>query len=118
MKKVEEFNFDSLVGKKYSFYGVDNNQFKLGRVAYEAIENEDDGLRSYLGSVIVKNIKKSIFFRQAIADVYLISIDEGYFTGYQLVDVKDSHVWLRFGTDNSDDYYPWFVFEYSPKAPK
>ena len=117
MKKVEEFNFDSLVGKKFKFYGVDNNQFKLDKVAYEALEDENDGYRSCLGAVVVKDIEKSIFFRTAIASVWLVYDLEGSFDGYRLVDVKDSHVWLRFGTDNSDDYYPWFVFEYSPKAP-
>ena len=117
MKKVEEFNFDDLVGKKYKFYGVDNNQFKLDKVAYEAIENPDDGYRSYMDSVIVKDVDKSIFFRQAIAEVYLVDASDGCFAGYQLVDVNDSHVWLKFGTDNNDDYYPYFVFEYSPKAP-
>tara|TARA_Y100000310_G_C20125841_1_gene553567 strand:- start:51 stop:242 length:192 start_codon:yes stop_codon:yes gene_type:complete len=25
------------------------------------------------------------------------------------------HVWLRFGTDNTDDYYPYFVFRHVPK---
>jgi hypothetical protein len=116
--KKKEFNFDSLVGKKYKFYGVDNNQFKLGSVVFEAIEDEGDGYRSYLNSVIVKDVEKSIFFKRAIADVWLVQEDDGYFDGYKLIDIEDGHIWLRFGTDNSDDYYPWFVFEYSPKAPK
>lgn len=116
--KNKEFNFDSLVGKKHKFYGVDNNQFKLDKVVYEAIEDESDGYRSYMDSVIAKDVEKSIFFQRAISDVWLVQEDDGYFDGYKLIDVADGHIWLRFGTDKSEDYYPWFVFEYSPKAPK
>lgn len=28
----------------------------------------------------------------------------------------DGHVWLRIGTDNTDDYYPSFVFFYQPRT--
>jgi hypothetical protein len=41
--------------------------------------------------------------------------DDNYSNGVRFVDVKDGHVWLRFGTDNTDDYYPYFVFEYKPR---
>lgn len=27
---------------------------------------------------------------------------------------RSGQVWLRLGTDYSDDYYPCFVFEYNP----
>ncbi len=34
---------------------------------------------------------------------------------YKLIDTEDGHVWLEFGTHNTDDYYPSFVFNYTPK---
>jgi len=37
--------------------------------------------------------------------------------GYCLVD-EDNHVWLVIGTDESDDWYPFFVCDYHPKEPK
>lgn len=108
--------FDDLVGKTMSFYGVDNNWFKLDRKVYEAVENEDDGYRSYLGSVEVVDRKDLIFFKRRLARVTVEEYGDGSFYGYVLRDVSDGHVWLRFGTNNSDDYYPWFVFEYQPKG--
>ena len=105
---------EELLGKKFGFYGVDNNCFKLGRKIYEAIENEDDGYRSYLDSVNIVNID-GIFFNKPLGYVEVKAIDTGYFDGYIVEDVKDGHVWLRVGTDNADDYYPMFVFEYQPK---
>ena len=106
---------DELLGKRFGFYGVDNNCFKLGRKVYEAIEDEDDGYRSYLHSIEVVKVD-GIFFKKPLAYVEVKSTGDGdYFEGYWLEDTKDGHVWLRVGTDNADDYYPYFVFEYQPK---
>ena len=106
---------DDLQGKKFGFYGVDNNCFKLGRKVYEAIENEDDGYRSFLESVEVV-ADEGIFFDRPLGYVEVkCSGPRNYFDGYLLVDVKDGHVWLRVGTDKCDDYYPYFVFDYQPK---
>ena len=42
-------------------------------------------------------------------------VRHGYDTeGWQLVDVATGHVWLTFGTDRMDDYYPCFVFQWNP----
>ena len=111
---------DDLVGKTVSFYGVDNLYFKLGRTIFKAVEDEEDGYRSSLGSIEVENNEtvSLIFFKTPIARV-LIEKEDGVFEGFNLRDVKDtSHIWLRVGTDDTDDYYPSFVFDYTPKAPK
>jgi hypothetical protein len=116
-------NFDDLVGKKFSFYGVDNNSFRLGTLdtgellTYEAIEDPSDGYRSYLASVVIQNSLGLIFFSNPIASVVIEETDKGDFKGFELKDIEDNHVWLRFGTDNCDDYYPYFIFQYSAKAP-
>ena len=109
--------FDDLVNSTYWFYGVDSNQFKLNEIVWEAIEDEDDGYRSYLDSVVIKN-SDGIFQRQKLAKVRIKRETEGDCEGYKLVGVKDGWVWLRFGTDYTEDYYPMFVFEYKPKPPK
>lgn len=102
-------------GGVYDFYGVDGNQFKLGDFVYEAIEDESDGYRSYLESVEVRG-GNGIFFGQPLDKVILKEVDDGYFDGFELRSATDEkHVWLRFGTDNYDDYYPCFTFTYSPK---
>lgn len=112
-------SFEVLMDKEHKFYGVDNNCFKLGNQVFEVVENEDDGYRSFLGSIeILGNWKEMglIFPKYSFARVKLEESYEGYdFEGYHLIDTDDGHVWLRFGTENTSDYYPCFVFEYCAK---
>lgn len=106
-------NFSDLVGKKFHFFGVDNNQFKLCQNVWEVFENPDDGYRSYMDTVEIVN-SNSIFFKKPLATVKVsenLSLEDGYV----LDDVEDGHRWLSFGTDHSDSYYPYFVFSYTPK---
>jgi len=107
--------FDELEGKEFKFYGVDNNSFKLDRKVWLAVEDEDDGYRSYLDSIEVLDSKDGIFFRKSLAKVRIYRDQGPYFEGFMLIDVEDGHCWLRVGTDNADDYYPYFVFQYQPK---
>jgi hypothetical protein len=107
--------FEEMVGKSFGFYGVDNNFFKLGRNVFLAKEDESDGYRSYLETVeVVTDVEKLIFSSRAL-DTVVISKVENVFEGYELVG-ENGHVWLKVGTDHSDDYYPYFVFEYRPLA--
>lgn len=113
-------DLDELVNQKkvFKFYGACNNEFKVDNFIWEAIEDPDDGYRSYLKTV---NRKRStgIFYRDPIAQVTIESIEiERSFVGYYIVDVEDKHIWLKIGTDYTDDYYPYFVFEYQPKESK
>lgn len=99
------------------FFGVSHNQFKLNDKVFEAIEDEADGYRSYLGSIEVRD-PDGIFFGIPLGVVRLDEVEHADgrddFEGYQLVDVFTGHVWLTFGTENSSDYYPWFIFDYTP----
>lgn len=108
------------LGEPLKFYGVDNNRFKLGPDVFEAQEDPSDGYRSYLGTVAKVAEPGDVFFRKPLDTVTAREVDHVkrgnyYFDGYELLG-KDGHVWLRFGTDNVDDYYPFFVFEYTPKS--
>lgn len=106
--------FEDLVGQTVSFFGVNCNCFKLGNQVFEAIEDEDNGYRSYLQSVEVAQ-GNIVFPQHKLARVRVEEFCDGYFDGYRLVGVTDGHEWLRFGTDNIDDYYPGFIFYYQPK---
>ena len=48
----------------------------------------------------------------------LDEVDDYYgstnFDGYILKDPTNNHIWLAFGTDDVDDYYPCFKFAYNP----
>lgn len=121
--------FEKMIESKevFDFYGHDNCAFKLGEAIFEAIEDPDDGYRSYLDTIKLKSSKGLIFFGQPIAQVQVTEFKsksdlEKYayeeFVGYALRDITDGHIWLKIGTDYRDDYYPCFVFSYQPKKPK
>ncbi len=112
------------IGLEADFYGVDNNYFKLDDTVFEAEEDESDGYRSCMRDVSEVDVNNLIFFKTPIARVRVEDKSEANysssdgFDGYQLVDVEDGHVWLVFGTDNYNDYYPSYIFNYIPKEPK
>lgn len=106
--------FTDMIGGEYKFYGVDNHCFKVGFYTFEAVEDPDDGYRSWMDCIKVKDDNELIFFRTSLATVKLEQFDEIY----QLTDVEDGHIWLQFGTERSDEYYPYFVFAYQPRVPR
>jgi hypothetical protein len=115
-KKIEtvfEGGIDS--NKTYTFYGICGNQFKLNDTIFEAIEDPNDGYRSCLETIKVAN-SDGIFSRNALAIVKIEEVEDGgedsSFSGYILVDIDTEHRWLFVGTDSSDSYYPYFVFQY------
>lgn len=118
--KIVPFAFEKMVGKKFDFYGVDNNRFKLGADVLEVIDDASDGYRSYLATVEVSG-KGGIYFRLPIAKVIIKEITEENSVdrnddGYELIDCEDGHIWLSFGTNRADSCYPQFYFNYYPKA--
>lgn len=99
----------------YKFYGVDNNFFKLDDTIYEVVEDPDDGYRSYMRELrVVPSSEGLIFNHTPIAEVIWNNYDEDL---NMLIDASTGHVWLRFGTNTDDSYYPWCVFEYTPALP-
>ena len=105
---------------KYAFYGVCGNCFKLDDKIFEAIEDPDDGYRSYLQSVELVTEDKSLTFSSVkLADVKVIKASDNTDGRYdEIIDISDGHVWLQIGTDCTEDYYPCFVFCYMPKVPR
>lgn len=97
----------------FEFYGVNLNKFKLGTIVFEAIEDPNDGYRSYLESVELSS-SPAIFSKRPLAIVTVKTYEDGF----TLVDQKTNHVWLSVYTDALDDYYPYFTFSYSPDETK
>ena len=117
-------HFISLVGTEVDYYGADSghNSFKIDNIAFKVIEDPNDGYRSCLGVIEYGQQNDSIFFHSPVARVRIERFQESTEygnenEGYRLVDVEDGHVWLVFGTNHFDDYYPMFVFTHTPKAP-
>lgn len=117
-KQRQTVDIEQLQGQVFDFYGAEDNVFKLDDKVYEAIENPDDGYRSYLGSTEVLGDHNFIFYRTPVAKVKVVMVDYDSFVGYKLIDVDDGHCWLSVGTNHTDDYYPMFVFRYEAKSPK
>lgn len=111
--------FAALVNSTQDFYGVCDTMFKLGDQVFDAVEDPADGYRSYLDSINItdsEEARAAIFFRTPVAKVHVwgARVPEN-FDGYEFRDIFDGHCWLRIGTANTDDYYPYFVFEYEPR---
>jgi hypothetical protein len=111
-------HFEELTGAELKFYGVDCNTFCLGlgnkKMVFEAVEDESDGYRSMLEDVRSVSGEGHIFFDMPLARVIVMDWDTGGEGGYQLIDSDTGHVWLSMGTNYNDEYYPYFIFQYTP----
>ena len=121
---ISHRHFANLENAILDYYGADagDNTFKVDDVVFKVLEDPMDGYRSYLGAIEYTSKHNSTFFARPIARVR-IETYEGRNAeysqgdqGYRLIDLADGHVWLEFGTDNTDDYYPYFVFRHFPKG--
>jgi len=101
-------NFDNLIGEKGSLYYCNQaNRFQLGRLLFEVVEDEKDGYRSSMKEVKIVDDNPPT---QNILDSVIIKNSEAIEEGYDIVS-EDGFVWLTFGTDRSDSYYPTFIFQ-------
>lgn len=106
-----------LAHNEHSFYGVDNNCFKIGSLVLEAVADPNDGYRSYLAAVVITDDSGLIFSGVPLARVKVVKESNSFTEGYCLVD-GSGHTWLRIGTDIYREHYPMFAFEYTPKEDK
>lgn len=123
--EIARRHFLNLLGGVYDYHGADtgDSTFKIDGIVFKVLEDPDDGYRSYLGTIDYTNKHSSLFFYESIARVKIETYDNkadynglGQKNhGYKLVDVYDGHIWLQFGTQNYDDYYPMFIFRHFPK---
>lgn len=108
--------FSRLIGLKASlYYRSHMNQFQLGDVIFEVLEDESDGYRSYMKAVQIVDQNAKRKEGDLLAEIIIQIASNSNFDGFDLVDTHDGHTWLSFGTDNSDDYYPSFTFYFQPK---
>ena len=114
---------EALIGIDLDFHGAESQAFMVDGVVFEVLEDPDDGYRSHMAGVLARSAKDYNFYEKPIAKVRLEKISEEEremgavekMHGYKLVDLDHDHVWLTFGTEWYDDYYPMFRFEYKPK---
>lgn len=97
-------------------------RFRLDGVVYAAIEDPDDGYRSSLDRIVILEEPMTNVFTPIDVIVYIKTktIDEksgeedGDVSILEIVDRKNHKTVLEVGTDNTDDYYPYFVGVFSP----
>lgn len=113
--QIKSIDPDKLLGLKANLYYVNElNRFQLGSVLFEVIEDESDGYRSYFQELQVIDTERRKNPGDFLAEVTIEKVHEQDMDGYHIVD-KDGHVWVEFGTNNNDDYYPCFYFTTNPK---
>jgi hypothetical protein len=108
------YDLSNLIGLPVNLYHTTLlNTIQLNDLLFEAIEDESDGYRSAMDRVNVSTSTNP--HPELLGVVNVKEVDDGYFKGFEIVDTHDNHVWAKFGTDNYDDWYPCFTFEFIPK---
>ncbi len=89
-------------------------RFRLDGNVYEAIEDPDDGYRSYMGDITtpIDQTVNNVFPPVAVICVH----DGDYFDILKINDAETGKTILEIGTDDVDDYYPIAIVRYDPTA--
>lgn len=93
--------------------GKNTIRFELDGQVYEAVENPDDGYRSYMEKLVISNEKiKNKIPKTQIVCVYRNDDDCDLL---DFIDCKNGKVFMTVGTKYVHDYYPVCTFEYHPE---
>lgn len=91
-------------------------KFRLDGVVYIAIENPDDGYRSSMKELAVATNAKERKCVNVFAGCEVVAKKKaGNNVTLEFIDATTGKVVLEVGTDNTDDYYPWFVGNFTPE---
>lgn len=90
--------------------------FRMDGVVYTAVENPSDGYRSMMDKVLASDdVMRNVFLPVKVTARMRETCDYGTAEVLQLIDAANRKVILEVGTDNTDDYYPWFVAKWTPE---
>jgi len=94
-------------------------RFRLDGIVYVAVEDPDDGYRSSMKDLAIDDSAKmkNVFPQIDVRCEYRGKSNE--YDGadvLELVDIKTEGIVLEVGTENTDDYYPWFTAKFHPKT--
>lgn len=119
MRKFSGFDRETkAVKRKYSdnYDDCEVVSFILDGVTYEATEDVNDGYRSSMRDLsVVKGLVKNFF---DTIDVFCIHRTKGLSYGEDdVLEFRNMRgdLFLEIGTSNIDDYYPYFVCNYTPE---
>jgi hypothetical protein len=92
-------------------------RFRLDGKVYTATEDPDDGYRSSLGTLFVSADEPMTNVFPEIRVTARKKANDGSYVNdtLELIDIVTGKVVVEVGTDNTDDYYPWFVGAFFPE---
>lgn len=90
-------------------------RFMLDGITYEAIEDPDDGYRSYCDDIIISEEKPKYIFPDCEVICAMKTNDDCENDVLVGIDVNTRLVVFEIGTMHIDDYYPYCHFEYHPE---
>lgn len=94
-------------------------RFVLDGITYKAIEDPDDGWRSYLGELNVSTEPVRFQFPPQEVECRMRPDTDGDWPEsgnvLQMFDVFTNKIVLEIGTDTSDDYYPCCILHWYPQ---
>ena len=91
-------------------------KFTLDGTHYYAIENPSDGYRSYMEEMQISENSPEI--KIPFVEVLCRMRDSNIYETNEVldfIDLKNGKKIFSVGTANTDDYYPYVVFEYHPE---
>ena len=90
--------------------------FVLDGITYKATEDPSDGYRSCMRDIEVSDrVVKNTFAPCRVLASYVTACSYGNAEVLECRDMTTGKVVLRVGTENSDDYYPSYVAEFTPE---
>ena len=88
--------------------------FTLDGVTYSVVEDPDDGYRSSARDLVVSDTPTSNTF-QGVRVLGIMRTPRREHDILDLYDIANGKLVLSAGTENTDDYYPCFVAEWTPE---
>jgi len=101
-----------------SFEGCEACRFKLNGKTYTALEDPDDGYRSMMNELVEDSSHEIKNTFQGVGVICKMRKDDES-EAYDILDIIDKQtnkVILSVGTGNTEDYYPYFVANFSPES--
>lgn len=91
-------------------------KFTLDGTTYMAVENPDDGYRSYMGDLEVVDEDCAVKLPDIEVFCRMREDDEWEANDVlEAIDLVSGEIILTIGTGNTNDYYPYCVMEYYPE---
>lgn len=111
-----ELKNENIVGEYGYTDTVNVCLFTLDGITYRLVEDPCDGYRSYCGDLSLSDVPPRYTFPGVQVVCHMME-KTNYETNDCIVmrDVKNGKIVLEAGTCNTDDYYPYCYFSYTPE---